>query len=985
MKNITLLFIFVVSVLSRPVFAETIFSDNFQDGDIGDWTIAGVGPVAIANLYNSNYSIRLLNRKTATRTISTSGYDSVSVTAKVVGDLLETGDSCLAELSLDNGSNWDLIRSVVNGQDNGVTWYSGTISPAAASDQAGLLLRMRANGSDGADYCFFDDIVISGNEIDSGSGAPIPFSDDFDTGWEGWTGDNGNATAGVGVSEETGLYIWSGNAVKFRGSANITKSFSTVGEYDITLDWHLLGGWLEFGESCDVQVNTGAGFNTVATLINGEDDWYYRSGSIVLDGAADNNPNVQVRLRGSANNEYNNTDYDVCYADEFSLYSLNPEPEIAVTGSGAFGSLEIGGSSTQSIVVSNEGSANLNVGLISGADDQAFSIVADTCSNQTITASDACSISVQFFPTQITVFSDSLSIPSNDSDEAVSIVTLTGEGIDSSGGNDDYDPLTGDGNVSRTLVTHSILNGSSFDLVDYSGFAVPANGANPSNTFQGRLTLSGEASTGTLIERGTNLRGSYTRPENLPEFDYDLIQIGTHIFPVDRGLTITNHPSWQYVLEPGRVWNESGDQGFSRVALPFALQEAGANCTHNGVMSFLFKDDGSISNLVYQIAGETCQYFKYDSWGSLSASYTPASVSDAPVLISEYQDEVARRMPTKPIAELATDYPASDIDIAMIGSDQSSAHQTLFGVAVDGINYVGGCATRRGDYPFCDVMAVPSYSTSKSIFGAVGLMRLEKKYPGAQQQNTVSLCSDISWSQVTWGNLLDMATGRYSSAAFEADEGDNTTLNNFFLQFTHSEKLAHSCSYGQIAAPDSTWVYHTSDTYLLGSEMNNFDSSVDIWDMLNDELWKPLGLSPVITTTLRTNDFVLQPYTGYGLTFHRDDVVKIAEFLNKAEGELNGVQMLDETMMAETLQKTGYHGLYAGSQYDTYDNGFWIWKADEALSCNAPLYIPYMSGFGGIVVGLLPNDMIFYAFSDNNDYAMTNSAKELNKIRSMCN
>lgn len=89
-------------------------------------------------------------------------------------------------------------------------------------------------------------------------------------------------------------------------------------------------------------------------------------------------------------------------------------------------------------------------------------------------------------------------------------------------------------------------------------------------------------------------------------------------------------------------------------------------------------------------------------------------------------------------------------------------------------------------------------------------------------------------------------------------------------------------------------------------------------------------------------------------------------------------------MLAQTLQ-TQAHGLNAGSQYDSYDNGFWIWNAQQAFSCDNALSIPYMSGYGGIVVSLLPNNMIYYAFSDSNDYGQVNTALELHKIRSMCN
>ena len=45
-----------------------------------------------------------------------------------------------------------------------------------------------------------------------------------------------------------------------------------------------------------------------------------------------------------------------------------------------------------------------------------------------------------------------------------------------------------------------------------------------------------------------------------------------------------------------------------------------------------------------------------------------------------------------------------------------------------GVNYVGGCQTRFGRYPYCESMRASSYSTAKSAFAAVALMRMAQKY-----------------------------------------------------------------------------------------------------------------------------------------------------------------------------------------------------------------------------------------------------------------
>ncbi|MFZ6756032.1 hypothetical protein ACO0K9_02340 [Undibacterium sp. Ji50W] len=561
-----------------------------------------------------------------------------------------------------------------------------------------------------------------------------------------------------------------------------------------------------------------------------------------------------------------------------------------------------------------------------------------------------------------------------------------------------YAPLTGSGAVSRSNLSSSYLNGTTASLVDYSAFAVPANAANPDSTFQGTLTLTNVNTTGSFTEVGTNLQSSYVNPTHLPAFSYQFIQDGTHIFPINRGLLTTSHADWYYILEPGRVWKETGDNGYSRVAIPFSLQENGANCTHNGVLSFLFKSDGSISKVAYQIASETCQYFQFNMWGLATATYTPQTISTAATAITAYEAEVAARMPTKAIAQLAVDFPSAGITVANIGSEQTASYMTVFGVAVDGTNYVGGCNTRYGTYPYCEVLDLPSYSVSKSVAGAIGLMRLEQKYGGVQStliiKNQIAKCSGSQWADVTLLNALDMATGNYTSAGYEVDEGSTAALNNFFLVDTYNAKATHACAYTRKVTPGSKWVYHTSDSFLLGTALNTTykalaGSTKDYYtDMLVEDLWKPLKMSPTTYTTARTIDSVAYPFTGYGLTFHHDDLVKMGEFLNKNNGSINGTAMLDTTLYNEAMQKTSNHGLDAGGVNSKYLHGFWAWNAASTDTgtalCGSAKWIPYMSGFGGIGVVLLPNNMVYYFVSDNKEYGFKQTLIELNKIRTLC-
>src|SRR3546814_3156099 len=73
----------------------------------------------------------------------------------------------------------------------------------------------------------------------------------------------------------------------------------------------------------------------------------------------------------------------------------------------------------------------------------------------------------------------------------------------------------------------------------------------------------GEAGGGGFTEHVDSFRytGNQDSPlKHLPEFDFELVQTGSHIVPVRRDSVPGSHPHWEYVLSPGRVWDEAGDK-----------------------------------------------------------------------------------------------------------------------------------------------------------------------------------------------------------------------------------------------------------------------------------------------------------------------------------------------------------------------------------------------------------------------------------------
>lgn len=561
------------------------------------------------------------------------------------------------------------------------------------------------------------------------------------------------------------------------------------------------------------------------------------------------------------------------------------------------------------------------------------------------------------------------------------------------------DPLTGSGNVSRSTLTYStLMNGpGASSPVNNDAMALPANAAPADHTFEGRLELQGEATNGSFnkITDDYNYDNDSQRL-HLPDFDFAFVQNGSHLIPAQRGVIRTSHPYWEIILGPGRVWKENGDNGYSRASFPFALVEHNANCTHNGVMTFLF-DDTSVSKVWYQITQETCLYFKGDFWGLLDATYHAESVTNGSQISSDYVQEVEDKFPSKPFSQLDDDYPGTDL--SQFGSGITPEHMSTYGFVIDGTNYVAGCDTRYGAYPYCSSMRLPSYSTAKSMFASMAAMRLAQKYGMGVYDELIKdhvseyASSSGDWSSVTVNNTLDMATGNYRFWQNMRDEG-GPIMADFFEAESYADRIAEAFSFPNKDAPDTEWVYHTSDTFIVTRAMHNYlqsqeGSGADIFEMIVDDIFTPLDIGPGAHTSMRTyesSSWKGQPWGGYGLFVTQDDVAKVVTFLNNDGGAAGGTQLLHPDALADTMQQDATdRGLPTGTGF-MYNNGFWAkeFTPQEFPEYSCTFWAPFMSGYGGITIVMMPNGSTYYYFSDNDEFSWYDAVSESNNIRSHC-
>ncbi len=521
-------------------------------------------------------------------------------------------------------------------------------------------------------------------------------------------------------------------------------------------------------------------------------------------------------------------------------------------------------------------------------------------------------------------------------------------------------------------------------LLPTSDFAPPGVPLVPDEEVSGTLHLfAGPARFFEVHTNAFDMDIEALRIAEVPPLTIDIVQDGTRVIPVRRGPIRGLHPHWEWIVQPGATWRD-GD-GRTWLSLPVALAERNANCVHNGLLKLEVFAEGARADL--QIASETCAYFQFDMRAALDVAFTARVVDDSATIIEFDRRERAARLPERPIADL--DYAAR-----LGAKDQVPAGAlSLRGVVQDGLHYVSRCPTRAGPYPFCSELVIPSYSWAKSIFAGVAAMRLERLHPGSMDRSIadyVGGCEEWGWGDVSVADALNMATGHYNDPRHELDEGSEL-MSRFFLSESHGQKIQIACrGFEKRAEPGSRFVYRTADSYIAGIAMTGIlrsergDAQADVQRHILQPMWDALDLSALMFSPRRTYDEDAMPFSGWGMYLTRADLARIAQFLHQ-DGAIDGESYLDSEMLSQALQRANPpHGLRAATDDQRYRYGFWAWDAGPFLGCDEDLWVPLMSGYGGLVAALLPGDRLYYHASDAGTHRWANSARAIHEYHPLC-
>jgi len=514
------------------------------------------------------------------------------------------------------------------------------------------------------------------------------------------------------------------------------------------------------------------------------------------------------------------------------------------------------------------------------------------------------------------------------------------------------------------------------------------------HTFSGSIQLNSRRLQGTFAEYAISGDESF---KNFPNVVMEFVSDRGRLIPRHRGrqLRADDNSFWGLILEPGRVWSELGDDGWSRASFPFEFISARRNNVHNGLATFLYNDT-EISQLRIQVVQETNRWFRHDIHSQLDISYFPQSFPEQDTLVQDFNREVEGSVPSLPWSEL------SELDTNLYNSYLDTTDISAAGLILDGQLYTQPCYTRYGNYPYPRWMRHGVYSITKSLGASLTMMRLAQKYGETVYQLKINQFLNITanhngWDEVTFADVLNMAAGigdngtENGSGDIFADE-NTPKMEDWLVKPTVQEKLDIAFSYGNYDwGPNEVFRYNSVMTFVLGAAMDSFYQSQEgegasIWQMMLEEVYHPIGIQHVpILTTSEVDATESIPEFFHGLYLNQDDIAKLTLLLQN-NGIHNGEQLLHAAKLQESLFQTSNMGLHSWWEDNAHGQSrylysFWTSPIDDG-TCTRQ--IPYMSGYGGNILAILPNGLSLYRFADADSYSPFNMIEASIALRSIC-
>ncbi len=505
----------------------------------------------------------------------------------------------------------------------------------------------------------------------------------------------------------------------------------------------------------------------------------------------------------------------------------------------------------------------------------------------------------------------------------------------------------------------------------------PSSEAEPArHPFSGTITLA-EAEINTEPAELDPRRVMGRDTKLFPRASLGFVAEDSDLIPWNRNLIVSGTRTedgsyWDVLVGPGTVWSEPGET-WSRAAFPLQLASSVENETYNGVATFAF-NDREVSGVRFQTVTQGRPYLLVQRrlmWGHLAAEFT---AGPAPAgLIEAFAAEKALRLPLRPISDLRP--RVGDALFDAIHGEMNVENVVTAAFLVRDTLYVADCPTPFGELPFCREQRFGIWSVTKSTGNTVAALRLAQRYGRSVLDERVADHLDVTadhngWNDVRFRDVLDMATGvgEGSTRTEPNNTGDGYLIgyDDWYTAISKDERIrqvfrASNHPWG----PGEVVRYRDQDAFLIGAAMDAYlkhraGPEADVWEMLEDEVYRPIGVPHAPTNRLVEADGSLSlPQMSQGYYPTMDDLAKIARLLQRG-GAHEGAQLLHPELTAEALYRTDVRGITFGPPLETGQPSYHlaIWHQNYVGEGGCAVDLARMSGWGGHRVVLFPNGIV---------------------------
>jgi CubicO group peptidase (beta-lactamase class C family) len=526
-------------------------------------------------------------------------------------------------------------------------------------------------------------------------------------------------------------------------------------------------------------------------------------------------------------------------------------------------------------------------------------------------------------------------------------------------------------------------------LLDNSRFVPAAEAAPAHEPFEGTVQLAEiEMRTEPASFKSRDVLGK--DPKIFPAVSLSSFTEGDDLVPVTQdviryGSTPTGRSFWDIIVQPGKVWSDTGDDGWSRASFPFSLVHSIEGETHNGVALFAYRGS-QMTDLRFQITQQTSPYYVEDyfvAYGSVPAEWTRETPPNLEALRKTHMEAVASAVELRPWSELQA--KVGEDKLSGFDSDLKPSELVADGLAVDGEFFLKSCPSAAGDLAYCERQRFGVWSVTKAAATAVALLRLAEKYgPAVFDEKLVTFLSEAKgkegWEAMTFGDLLNMASGLGNGSP----KREPNDISDGYLDGTYPAWYEARTEAGKIEAvlrdsnvypwgPGQVARYRDEDMFLLGVAMKRFlqakeGEGADLWDMLENEVYEPIGILHAPTNrTIEEDGSRGQPLMAYGFYPTISDLVKIARLVQNG-GKHEGRQILHAGKLADIMPGPSPRGLPTGdADMPHYRKAFW--QAEFASRSGCSITYPVMSGWGANVVPIFSADVLAIRLAKNWDGA----------------